>query len=368
MGKKNCGLNRNADAWRSDDVRSVCVQQPLAEVLGVCSHVPLCTSCSRPNRSGFTGFFQPGTPLSSTGGRVWNGLWEQQENLFMPLFFIFLSWTALLFSKKSRNTSSLVLLRVQMVPVIWPEFPANVRLNWAQAANIILHIHFNTLHILNRLFFAICPIIFVGCIQTTDLLHPTPSCHLLPGSTLLVRGQLWTGSTHVWTCCHESPPLLFFRSLKLAGTVNNIHAQVSVPIPIPVFSFYNLYAASAIEWIYCYFLNRILTKCFHPFGFSFKNFVIHPNSNGLQIWLKKSCPHQLLTCCSNTENRGEILVSSQTLLFCWYCRASFARIPSSTTTKTSSIQQKAFLSSNLTLGLSKLRVGATQLEIEHPAF
>lgn len=37
-------------------------------------------------------------------------------------------------SLKSQNTSSLVLLRVQMVPVIWPEFPVDVRLYWAQTS------------------------------------------------------------------------------------------------------------------------------------------------------------------------------------------------------------------------------------------
>lgn len=56
------------------------------------------------------------------------------------LSFSFFSLEQHYCSLKSQNTSSLVLLRVQMVPVIMvPEFPVDVRLNWAQTATIILH-------------------------------------------------------------------------------------------------------------------------------------------------------------------------------------------------------------------------------------
>lgn len=70
-------------------VHSRCTQQPLAKVLDVCSSVPLFTSCSGANRSGFTEFFHLGTLLSSTGGRLWNRLWEPKENLVMLLILIF---------------------------------------------------------------------------------------------------------------------------------------------------------------------------------------------------------------------------------------------------------------------------------------
>lgn len=114
-------------------VHSCCMQQPHTKVLGVCSNVPLFTSCSRPNRSGFTEFFHLGTLLSSTGGRVWNRLWERKENLFMLLILIFLCQTALLFSRSQRASPLLV-------PVSWlrPEFSVDLSLNCSETAKIIL--------------------------------------------------------------------------------------------------------------------------------------------------------------------------------------------------------------------------------------
>lgn len=237
---------------------------PLAKVLGACSHVPLFTSSSRPNRSGFTGFFQLGTLLSSTGGQVWNRLWEQQESLFMLLIFIFLCQKTLLFSKKSRNASSFF-FSSGTCNLTKTRVSSNVSINWAWDCK-----DNTSLHILKWVFFAICLIIFVGRIQTTDLLHPTPSCHLLPCSALLVRGQAWTGSTHVWACCRES---LFILALKLVVSVNNIPFMHKRQATILVFPFYNLYAvilqtqSSVIEWFYWYFLNQIPTNV--PWDFLF---------------------------------------------------------------------------------------------------
>lgn len=226
--------------WRT---LGVCNSRPL-KVLGVCSHVPLFTSCSGPNRSGFAGFFQLGTLLSSTGGEFGTDCGNNRKTSSCVSFWFF-SLEQHYCSLKSQNTSSLVLLRVQMVPVIWPEFPVDVRLNWAQTAKIILHFiswtGFSLPYVWSSLWAASRPL--TSCIPLLLAI-----CCLARPSWSEAKCEL---AQHM--CEHAVTSLLFFffQSLKLAGVVNN--AQVSVPIRILVFSFHNLYAAPAIEWIYWVF-------------------------------------------------------------------------------------------------------------------
>lgn len=75
-----------------------------------------------------------------------------EENLFMLLIVISQCRTALLFSISQRTSPLLV-----PVSCLRPEFSVDGSQTWAETAKI---------------FFAICLVIFVGCIQTTDLLHP----------------------------------------------------------------------------------------------------------------------------------------------------------------------------------------------------
>lgn len=78
------------------------------------------------------------------------------------------------------------------------------------------------------LWFAICLILTVGYIQTTDLLHLSSPCHLLPGLAFLVRGQMLTDSTHVWACCQERVRLgcLSSKFISFIATVNIMYAAV----------------------------------------------------------------------------------------------------------------------------------------------
>lgn len=168
-----------------------------------------------------------GSLLPSMGDWVWRRLWEQQENLFMPLGGTFLRRAAELFPTNPKS-SWLMFYWTHRLPVREraPDFSVDFRRTELrlQSSEPCWHLKLtlNCVYILDRFlysgldclifpqhplpssqaWFAICPILTVGFIQTTDLLHLPSPCHLLPGLAFF-RGQMLTDSTHVRACCQE---------------------------------------------------------------------------------------------------------------------------------------------------------------------